>query len=297
MAIAMAIIDAAVPAPSIGTYHHGDWDVAELCAAKGVSQVLVCIPARDEARTIGAIVGCIRDLLVDGVGLVDEILVVDDASTDGTGQEALRHGAVVVSGPGAGKGEAMREARGRSDYIVYLDGDVESFGAHYVTGLLAPLLFDPDVVLVKGAYSRPLGENPTGGGRVTELVAKPLISLLFGELSGIAQPLAGETALRAHVLDEIELAGGYGVEIGLLVDVWRRWGTRAITQVDLGERRHRNRPLSELGLQARDVIGAALERAGMLGLGRGSDDAGSGLIVDAGASTSAADGRHAGAPM
>jgi len=263
----MAILDAAAHTPSILTSRHSDWELADVRAAKGSSRVLVCIPARDEARTIGAIVRCIRKLLVDRVGLVDEILVVDDGSTDGTGHEALRHGAVVVRGPGAGKGEAMREAKGRSDYVVYLDGDVESFGPHYVTGLLGPLLFDPAVVLVKGAYSRPLGEDPTGGGRVTELVAKPLISLLFAELSGVAQPLAGETALRAGVLDEIELAGGYGVEIGLLVDVCRRWGTRAISQVELGERRHRNRPLSELGLQARDVIGAALLRAGPLAAG------------------------------
>jgi glucosyl-3-phosphoglycerate synthase len=262
----MAIIDAAVPGPSIGTYHYGDWDLTELVAAKGRSRVLVCIPARDEARTIGAIVGCIRSRLVDRFGLVDEILVVDDGSTDGTRTEALLHGAVVVSGPGLGKGEAMREARGRSDYVVYLDGDVENFGDHFVTGLLGPLLFDPDVLLVKGAYSRPLGDQPSGGGRVTELAAKPLISLLFGELSSVVQPLAGETALRAGVLDEIELVGGYGVEMGLLVDVWSRWGTRAIAQVELGERRHRNRPLSELGPQAREVIGAALARAGALGL-------------------------------
>jgi glucosyl-3-phosphoglycerate synthase len=257
----MAIIDAAVPAPSIGTYHHGDWDLAELVAAKGGSRVLVCIPARDEARTIGAIVGCIRHSLLDGVGLVDEILVVDDESTDETCCEALRNGAVVVRGPGIGKGEAMREARGRADFVVFLDGDVEDFGSHFVTGLLGPLFFDSGVVLVKGAYSRPLGENPTGGGRVTELVAKPLISLLFAELSGVIQPLAGETALRAGVLDEIELAGGYGVEMGLLLDVWERWGAGAISQVQLGERRHRNRPLSELGPQAREVIDAALARA------------------------------------
>jgi glucosyl-3-phosphoglycerate synthase len=263
----MTIIETAGPAPSIGTYHHGDWEVADLVAAKGRSRVLVCIPARDEERTIGPIVSCIRDELGGSTGLVDEILVVDDASTDATRRESLRHGAVVVSGPGIGKGEAMREARGRSDFVVYLDGDVENFGAHFVTGLLGPLLFDAGVRLVKGAYSRPLGDAPSGGGRVTELVAKPLIRLLFGELSGVIQPLAGETALRAGVLDELELAGGYAVEMGLLVDVWRRWGTRAIAQVDLGERRHRNRPLSELGPQAHDVMGAALARSGALGAG------------------------------
>jgi glucosyl-3-phosphoglycerate synthase len=154
----------------------------------------------------------------------------------------------------------MRAARGRGDVVVFLDGDVENFAAHYVTGLLGPLLCDSNRLMVKGSYTRPLGQNPTGGGRVTELAAKPLISLLFPELAGVDQPLAGETAVRSQVLDEIELVGGYGVEMGLLIDVWKRWGTAVIAQVDLGERRHRNRPLSELGPQAREVIGAALAR-------------------------------------
>jgi len=254
--------------PSVETHHHGDFSLTELVAAKGTERVTVCIPARDEARTIGSIVGCIRRSLLETAGLVDEILVVDDGSSDGTGSEARRHGAVVLDGPGLGKGEAMRLAHGRADYLVYLDGDVENFGAHFVTGLLGPLLVgDPNErpLVVKGCYSRPLGSEPAGGGRVTELVAKPLISLLFPELASVAQPLAGETALRADVLDSIELAGGYGVEMGLLIDVWRRWGLRALAQVDLGERRHRNRPLAELGPQAREVIGAALARAGTFG--------------------------------
>ena len=260
----MAVLDATLPvAPSIATYHHAEWDLGELVAAKAGGRVVVCIPARDEVRTIGAIVACIRARLLEGAGLVDEIVVVDDGSCDGTGPEALRQGAAVVQGPGLGKGEAMLAAKGRGDYIVYLDGDVENFAAHYVSGLLGPLLCGSGHVMVKGSYTRPLGEHPTGGGRVTELVAKPLISLLFPELGGVDQPLAGETALRADTLDQIELAGGYGVEMGLLIDVWQRWGTEAIAQVELGERRHRNRPLSELGPQAREVIGAALARAAL----------------------------------
>jgi len=154
----------------------------------------------------------------------------------------------------------MAAAKGQGDYVVYLDGDVENFGAHYVTGLLGPLLCASGRLMVKGSYTRPLGEHPTGGGRVTELVAKPLLSLLFPDLRGVDQPLAGETALPSEVLDEIELTGGYGVEMGLLIDVWRRWGTDSIAQVDLGERQHRNRPLAELGRQAREVIGVAPAR-------------------------------------
>jgi glucosyl-3-phosphoglycerate synthase len=261
----MAVLDTSLAvAPRIASHHHSEWPLDALVAAKGTARIVVCIPARDEVRTIGAIVSCIRTHLLDGAGLVDEIIVVDDGSADGTAAEALRSGATVVSGPGLGKGEAMAAARSRGDYVVFLDGAVENFAAHYVTGLLGPLLCGSGKVLVKGSYARPLGDQPTGGGRVTELVAKPLISLLFPDLCGVDQPLAGETALRSDVLDDLELSGGYGVEIGLLVDVWRRFGTEAIAQVDLGERRHRNRPLSELGPQAREVIEAALTRAALL---------------------------------
>jgi glucosyl-3-phosphoglycerate synthase len=258
----MALLDTSFPlVRPIATYAHSNWTIHELVAAKGDARVVACIPARDEVRTIGSIVSCVRACLVDEVGLVDEILVVDDGSTDGTGREAFAAGASVVRLPPSGKGEAMRVAKGHGDLIVYLDGDVENFASHFVTGLLGPLVCEPGYQLVKGSYSRPLGEHATGGGRVTELVAKPLLSLLFGDLCGVAQPLAGETALRSSVLDEIELSDGYGVEMGLLIDVCQRFGTAAIAQVDLGERRHRNRPLSELGPQAREVIGAALARA------------------------------------
>ncbi len=257
----MAILDAVAPMapPAIASFGHADWSLEALEAAKGDARVVVCIPARDEARTIGAIVGSIRCHLQGRI--VDEILVVDDGSLDATAVEAERHGAVVVQGAGPGKGEAMRLARGRGDYVVFLDGDVENFAPHFVSGLLGPLLCREGTVLVKGSYARPLGDRPNEGGRVTELVAKPLLSLLFPELGGIAQPLAGETAIRHDVLDALELTAGYGVEMGLLLDVWRAFGTAAIAQVDLGVRRHRNRPLSELAPQARDVIAAALERS------------------------------------
>ena len=258
----MAVLDTSLAfTPQVASHYHTEWAIDALVEAKGRSRVVVCIPARDEVRTIGAIVSCIRTRLLDGAGLVDELVVVDDGSADGTGAEARRSGASVVAGPRLGKGEAMAVARGRGDYIVFLDGDVENFAAHYVTGLLGPLLCGSGKVLVKGSYTRPLGDQPTGGGRVTELVAKPMISLFFPELAGVDQPLAGETALRSYVLEKIALADGYGVEMGLLIDVWRCFGIDAIAQVDLGERRHRNRPLSELGPQAPEGIEAALQRA------------------------------------
>jgi glucosyl-3-phosphoglycerate synthase len=246
-----------VPAATIASYAADDWSLDDLVASKRGRRIVVCIPALNESATIGHIVSGVNPLLE--ARLVDEILVVDDASTDGTASTAAEAGASVVRGPGLGKGEAMRQACGRGDVIVYLDGDVTNFTSSFVTGLLGPLLCR-GYKLVKGAYGRPLcGED--GGGRVTELVAKPLISLLFPALVSVDQPLAGETAVSAEVLASIELEGGYGVEIGLLLDVWKRWGTEAIAQMDLGERRHRNRPLAELAPQAREVISATLARA------------------------------------
>ncbi len=236
--------------------------------------VQVAIPARDEEATIGPIVETIRRELMDEVGLVDTLVVVDDASSDGTAAAAARAGAEVVSGPGEGKGEAMASALSlfppeRESLVVFLDGDVTGFGAHFVTGLLGPLLTGEEVELVKGRYARPLDAAGRGGGRVTELVAKPALSLYFPPLAAIDQPLAGETALRASLAKEVGLAGGYAVEVALLIDTYLLAGPGAIAEVDLGVRRHRNRPLGELVPQAHEVLTAILGRAGVLPERRG----------------------------
>lgn len=253
----------------IATFDHRDFPLELLLECKGAAPVSVCIPALDEAATVGDIVTTLHRDLVAGAPLVDEIIVVDDGSTDATAAIAAAAGAIVVDSPvdggGHGKGEAM--ARGLAcsagELVVFLDGDIENFGSHFVIGLLGPLLVDRGISLVKGAYERPLGDNPTGGGRVTELVARPILSLLFPELAGVTQPLAGETAARRAVLDEVGLAGGYGVELALLLDVADLLGEAAVAQVDLGVRVHRNRPLAQLAPQARAVMQVALDRAGV----------------------------------
>jgi glucosyl-3-phosphoglycerate synthase len=147
-----------------------------------------------------------------------------------------------------------------NDLLVFIDADVTNFSPHFVTGLLGPLLLEDSFNLVKGFYDRPLGEAPDGGGRVTELTAKPIIDLCFPHLSAIQQPLAGETAARRHVLEKCGLADGYAVELALLIDVAALYGVETIAQVDLGVRVHRNRPLAELRPQATDILRAALAR-------------------------------------
>lgn len=233
-----------------------------LKAATGLS-VSVCIPARNEEGTIAGVVSAVVDLAAGPDPLVDEIVVADDGSVDGTGPLAAALGARVLrrTGP-AGKGAAMAEAAAAStgDVVVFLDADVRNFGPHFVTGLLGPLLADDAVVLVKGAYRRPGDGGPAEGGRVTELLAKPLLRRLFPELAFVRQPLAGEVAVRRAVLDALVLEPGYGVEIGMLLDVAARYGPSAVAQVDLGERVHRNRPLAQLAGQADEVLAAVLAR-------------------------------------
>ncbi len=250
------------------TYVSGEFGAEMLAAARAGRSVSVCIPARNEAATIGRIVRTIvTELTGDGGGvpLVDEVVVVDDGSTDDTGVIAARAGARVVTGDsaGGGKGQAMRVAlrEAEGDLIAFIDGDVTNFGSHFVTGLLGPLLTDDSITVVKGFYQRPLHGEPDGGGRVTELMARPVIDLLFPALVVVRQPLAGETAAPRWVFEKCTLADGYAVELALLVDVVSYFGVETIAQVDLGVRVHRNRPLSELRPQATDILAAALARS------------------------------------
>jgi glucosyl-3-phosphoglycerate synthase len=251
------------------TFDHSEFAPAAL-AGRRQRSVSVCIPARNEEPTIGPIVGSVRSHFMacgGGVDLVDEIVVIDDRSSDRTHEVATRAGARVVrpaTGDG-GKGEAMQlGVRSTSgDIVVFLDGDVDPFPPHFVSGLLGPLLSDEDICLVKASYVRPLGGVPGEGGRVNELVARPIITLLFPELAMVRQPLAGETAAPRTVLEKLRLAPAYGVEIALLIDVASLFGPTSIAQVELGLRSHRNRPLSELRPQATDVMRAALERSNL----------------------------------
>jgi glucosyl-3-phosphoglycerate synthase len=273
-------LNGAVRRPIFRTYRHGDFDADALAEAKARhgTVVSVCLPARDEAATVGTIVEQLRGSLVDGCGLVDEVLVMDDHSTDATAEVAAEAGARVVAvddvlpelGPGEGKGEALYKsvAAARGDLIAWCDADIREFAPHFVVGLVGPLLTRPDISFVKGFYDRPVDGSPHGGGRVTELMARPAISTLFPHLSSIVQPLSGEYAGRRSLLERLRFVQGYGVDLGLLVDIADLEGTESIAQVDLGLRKHRNRSLEELGPQALAVLQTALGRAGG---GRGRD--------------------------
>ena len=230
--------------------------------------VSVCLPARDEAATVGRIVRVVRALVEAGV--VDELVVVDDGSTDETAAISRNEGARVVTADGSrpgspiGKGGAMQTglAATSGDIVVYCDADVRNFTPEFVTRLIAPFR-DPTVQFVKAYYERPLHDQPAGGGRVTELVARPLISLLFPHLSRIRQPLAGECAGRRDALEAVVFEAGYAVDLALIIDVAERFGVDAIAQADLGVRVHRNRSLEQLSGHSRAILAMALERAGL----------------------------------
>jgi glucosyl-3-phosphoglycerate synthase len=246
--------------------------------AKRGRTVSVVLPALDEEATVGGVVAAVHPLLGT---LVDELVVVDSGSTDATAERARTAGARVVARDAVlpevpvlaqipirpGKGEVLWRslAATSGDLVVFLDSDLVDLGPDFVTHLLGPLLTVDGVALVKGFYHRPLRMSDhdaalTGGGRVTELTARPALSALRPELSGVVQPLGGEYAATRELLESLPFAAGYGVEIGLLLDTHRERGLDAIAQVDLGVRKHRHRSLRALGATAAEVLDAVLRR-------------------------------------
>lgn len=252
-----------------------DLDALLRAKRRGGHRVSVVLPARDEEATVGRLVADLRERWVDRLPLVDELLVVDSDSTDATAAVARAAGADVVAaadvlpghGTRPGKGEALWKslAATTGDLVVFLDSDLIGDVAHYVPGLLRPLLTDPHVLYVKGCYTRPLevdgNVQPAGGGRVTELTARPLLNALWPELAGFVQPLGGEYAGRRSALEQVPFVSSYGVEIGLLIDLLRLGGLCSLAQVDLGVRRHTSQSQEALGGMAGEVVSTVLARA------------------------------------
>ncbi|MFF2083271.1 glucosyl-3-phosphoglycerate synthase [Nocardia sp. NPDC058176] len=255
-------------------------DVRALIDRKLGRRVSVIVPAHDDEDTVAGVIASLRPLLG---GLVDELLVLDGGSTDRTVARARAAGAAVYTreealpeiSPRPGKGEVLWRSLAVStgDVLVFLDADLVEPDPMFVPMLVEPLLADPELALVKGYYRRPMTSGPgfdaDGGGRVTQLVARPLLTALAPALAEIVQPLGGEYAATRALLGEISVASGYGAEIGILLDCWQRHGLAAIAQVDLGVRVHRNRPTHELAVMSRQVVATLLDRLGIRDSGIG----------------------------
>lgn len=253
----------------IGRFHHSEFPLGRLLEEKRES-VSVVLPTREVADTIGPIVEELRTL----EGLVDQILVVDAGSKDGTAEIAARLGAEVhqeselvpAFGRALGKGDAMWRALAvaRGELIVYLDSDTRDFSAHFATGMLGPLICREGVDFVKGFFRRPFteggDERPLDGGRVTELTARPLLSAFYPELAGFVQPLAGEVAARRSTFDNLPFACGYAIETSMLLHARDLVGIERMAQVDLDVRRNYHQPLTQLGPMAYAVLRVVLER-------------------------------------
>lgn len=273
----------------IRSFHHSEFPLGLLRERKRES-VTAVLPAREVAATIGPIIECLQGL----GGLVDQVLVVDAASEDGSAEAARRLGAEVVQeadllpefGPVRGKGDAMWRAlsAARGELIVYLDTDTRRFPEHFAPGLLGPLLCHPELSFVKATFRRPFTtpegvEHPEGGGRVNELTARPLLRAFYPELAELAQPLAGEVAARRDLLHRLPFATGYSVEMSMLLNVHAELaGTDGMAQSDLDVRLNEHQPLAALGKMASAVAAAVFSRLQQEGrLGRG-EAAGQGLV-------------------
>ena len=262
------------------SWNRPPWTAEGLVALKAGRTVSVVLPALNEAETIGSVIDTITPMVG---GLVDELIVLDSGSTDDTEIRARAAGACVVHREEAlpeipvrpGKGEALWRslAATTGDIIVFIDSDLLDPDPLFVPRLVGPLLTSDGIHLVRGFYRRPLklaaGEDATGGGRVTELVARPLLAALRPELGCVLQPLGGEYAGTRELLASVPFAPGYGVEIGILIDTYDMFGIDAIAQVNLGVRTHRNRPLHELAPMSRQVVATLLARCGVPDSGAG----------------------------
>ncbi|KAA0022585.1 glucosyl-3-phosphoglycerate synthase [Antrihabitans cavernicola] len=256
------------------TWDKPDWTVEGLISAKNGRTVSVVLPALNEETTVASVIDTIHPLLGN---LVDELIVLDSGSTDETADRARAAGATVISreqavpelAPVPGKGEVLWRSLAAStgDIIAFIDSDLINPDPAFVPKLLGPLLTVDGIALVKGYYRRPLQHGGSvesnGGGRVTELVARPLLSAMRPDLSSVLQPLGGEYAGTRELMCSVPFAPGYGVEIGLLLDTYDKLGLAAIGQVNLGVRKHRNRPLSDLGVMSRQIVGTMLGRCGI----------------------------------
>ena len=256
------------------TYHHADFPADRLAVERDAT-VSVVVPARECSATIATVVRALLGLVE--AGAADEVVVIDAASQDGTAALARGEGAQVVLegsllpelGPVLGKGDAMWRALAATtgDVVAYVDGDTEDFGPRFAAGVLGPVVCGLGAELAKGDFRRPFraGETvlPEGGGRVTELTAKPLLRRFWPELAAFGQPLAGEIAARRSLLEAIPFCTGYGGDFGMLIDAYERVGLRRLAQVDLDVRHNPHQPLDALGRMADDVLDAALRRAGV----------------------------------
>lgn len=264
---------------SKNTYHHSDfWDLMKMIKRKEEQNLTIslCIPTLNEEETIGKEVVLFKSELMNRYPLLDEIAIIDSGSKDNTLEVASNFGADTYLASEIlphleekkGKGENLWKAiyQLKGDIIVYVDADIKNIHPRFVYGLVAPLIYRPEIKYVKAFYDRPLAVSdkvrPSGGGRVTEILTRPLFSLFYPELTAIIQPLSGEYAVRRDVLQEIPFPIGYGVETSHLIDVYNKHGLKAFAQTDLDKRVHRNQSTQALGRMAFGLLQTFLTRAG-----------------------------------
>ncbi len=265
------------------TYHHSEfWDLKKLVEAKQKKglKISLCLPTLNEEKTIGKELIIFRSELVERYPLIDEIAVIDSGSDDKTLEVAKNYGADTYLAsdilphlePKKGKGENLWKAiyQLEGDIIVYVDADISNIHPRFVYGLVAPLVYRDELQYVKAFYDRPLAfsgnTRASGGGRVTEILVRPLFSLFFPELTSIIQPLSGEYAVRRDVLDKIAFPIGYGVETSHLIDVYNKFGLEAFAQTDLDKRVHENQPTQALGKMSFGILQTFIKRVNSMGV-------------------------------